>query len=275
MHAAALARVELEASLRTAIDEGQLRLLYQPIHDLTSGTVSSAEALVRWLHPTHGMVSPADFIPLAEETGLIVPLGRFVLDEACAEAARWVETMGPGAPKVSVNLSARQMASPTILEDVTGALQRAGLNPSRLQLEITESVLMERSETNAALLGSLREQGVSIAIDDFGTGYSSLAYLERLPVDIIKIDKAFVDRIDDGGRHAKLIKGILSLTHDLGLSAVAEGIETAGQLRALEGFGCPGGQGYLFSRPIEAEAVRAYLQAAYHEASPRHLRSVG
>src|SRR5690606_14981941 len=137
-------------------------------------------------------------------------------------------------PRVSVNLSARQMASPRVLDDVLGALSRSGLDPARLQLEITESVLMEHHESSATVLSTLRSMGVTIAIDDFGTGYSSLAYLERLPVDIIKIDKAFVDRIDDGGRHAKLIKGILSLTHDLGLTAVAEGIETVNQLDALE-----------------------------------------
>jgi diguanylate cyclase (GGDEF)-like protein/PAS domain S-box-containing protein len=275
MHAAAVARVELEASLRTGIEEGQLVLLYQPIHDLVTGEVSSAEALVRWRHPLHGMVSPADFIPLAEETGLIVPLGRFVLDEACAEAARWVERMGAEAPRVSVNLSGRQMASPTVLDDVLGALHRSGLDPFRLQLEITESVLVERSEQNAIVLATLRNTGLTIAIDDFGTGYSSLAYLERLPVDIIKIDKAFVDRIESGGRHAKLIKGILSLTEDLGLTAVAEGIESAEQLRALEELRCPSGQGFLFSRPIDAEALGVYLATHQNrgERSP-DLRSV-
>jgi len=168
------------------------------------------------------------------------------------------------------------MASPRVLDDVLGALSRSGLDPARLQLEITESVLMEHHESSATVLSTLRSMGVTIAIDDFGTGYSSLAYLERLPVDIIKIDKAFVDRIDDGGRHAKLIKGILSLTHDLGLTAVAEGIETVNQLDALEALSCPSGQGYLFSRPIDADSLRTYVHERTTSRShdPLGLRSV-
>jgi diguanylate cyclase (GGDEF)-like protein/PAS domain S-box-containing protein len=262
MHAAAVARAELETSLQLAIEGGELLLVYQPIHDLATGKVSSAEALVRWRHPVHGIVSPAEFIPLAEETGLIVPLGRQVLTHACAEAARWVKAFGCAAPRVSVNLSSRQMASPTIFEDITGALSAASLDPGQLIIEITESVFMEHSDANARLLQNLRDQGVVLAIDDFGTGYSSLAYLERLPVDILKIDKAFVDRISDGGRHAKLIKGILALSDDLGLAAVAEGIETVDQLHALEGLNCPRGQGFWFSRPVDAEALTTYLETA-------------
>jgi diguanylate cyclase (GGDEF)-like protein/PAS domain S-box-containing protein len=259
MHAAAVARVELESSLRQGISEGQLMVVYQPIHDLIGDGVSSAEALVRWRHPLHGLVSPADFIPLAEETGLIVELGRFVLREACEEASDWIERFGLGAPRISVNLSARQIVSPTILDDIDDALAVSGLDPTQLILEVTESVLMESGDDCARVLGDVRKRGIAVAIDDFGTGYSSLAYLERLPVDILKIDKAFVDHIDQGGRHAKLVKGILSLSHDLGLSAVAEGIETRDQLRALRRLGCPGGQGFVFSRPLDADALRSYL----------------
>jgi diguanylate cyclase (GGDEF)-like protein len=277
MHTAAVARVELEASLRQAIDHDQLLAVYQPIHDLATGAVTSVEALVRWQHPTRGLVSPADFIPLAEETGVIVPIGLWVLDQACAEAARWTQTAPTwdselaghhGPPRVSVNLSARQLETPGLVDDVAAALERSGLPAGRLVLEITESLLMESSATSFGLLEDLKALGVSLAIDDFGTGYSSLAYLERLPVDILKIDKAFVDRVALGGRHAKLINGILSLSHDLGLVAIAEGIETADQLQALQGLCCPGGQGYLFARPLEAGALRAYLTASPAPAVP-------
>jgi diguanylate cyclase (GGDEF)-like protein/PAS domain S-box-containing protein len=257
MHTAALARAEMGRSLRRAIDNGELRLAYQPIHDVRTGAVTSVEALVRWQHPTRGLVPPSEFIPLAEDTGLIVPLGRWVLGEACAEAAHWADR--PGAPRISVNLSAQQLASADVLHDTRAAVQRTGLDPTRLILEVTESVLMEHVDTNAGVLEQLRALGLSVAIDDFGTGYSSLAYLQRLPVDILKIDKAFIDDIALGGRHTKLVKGIISLSDDLGLATVAEGIETADQLSALAELGCRSGQGYLFSRPIDAGALRAYL----------------
>lgn len=261
MHAAAVARVELEANLRQAIEGDQLLVVYQPIHDLATGAVTSVEALVRWRHPTRGMVAPADFVPLAEETGLIVDIGRWVLGQACEEAAGWDALVGEPAPRISVNLSARQLESAGLLGDVAAATHRTGLPPDRLVLEITESLLIAGTDSAFDLLADLRARGVSLAIDDFGTGYSSLAYLERLPCDIVKIDKAFVDRVAHGGRHAKLINGVLGLGRDLGLVAVAEGIETSDQLQALQSLRCPAGQGYLFSRPLEAPALRAYLTA--------------
>jgi diguanylate cyclase (GGDEF)-like protein/PAS domain S-box-containing protein len=260
MHTAAMARLELETSLRQAVEDGQLFVLYQPLHSLTTGAVTTVEALVRWRHPTHGTVSPADFVPLAEETGLIVPIGRLVLRAACTEAARWARDLGRDAPRVSVNLSAVQIVTGAIVDDVTDALADAGLDPRQLVLEITESVLMETSEHSFAVMGALRDLGVSLAIDDFGTGYSSLAYLQQLPVEILKIDKAFVDQVTDGGRHAKLVATMVRLSHDLGLTAVAEGIETPDQLRALEELHCPTGQGFLFSRPLDAHSLRLYLE---------------
>jgi diguanylate cyclase (GGDEF)-like protein len=260
MHTAAMARRDLETSLRQAVEDGQMFVVYQPLHSLTTGAVTTVEALVRWRHPTHGTVSPADFVPLAEETGLIVPIGRAVLRTACGEAARWARDLGPHAPRVSVNLSSTQIITGAIVEDVSDALAAAGLDPRRLVLEITESVLMETSEHSFAVMGALRALGVSLAIDDFGTGYSSLAYLQQLPVEILKIDKAFVDRVADGGRHAKLVSAMVRLGEDLGLTAVAEGIETADQLRALEELHCPTGQGFLFSRPLDAEGLGLYLQ---------------
>jgi diguanylate cyclase (GGDEF)-like protein/PAS domain S-box-containing protein len=270
MHEAAVARVELEASLRQAIDLDELLVLYQPIHDLATGTVASAEALVRWRHPTRGMVLPDDFIPLAEATGLVVPMGRWVLGEACVRAARWAGDTA-GGPRVSVNVSAHQLASPRLLDDVAAALARSGLPPRRLILEITESVLMEGTDANHGLLADLKALGVALAIDDFGTGYSSLAYLERLPVDILKIDKAFVDGVAEGGRHAKLINTILALCRDLGLQAVAEGIETEAQLRALQRLGCAYGQGYLFARPAENPRMDRWPRGARPRATGTSL----
>jgi EAL domain-containing protein (putative c-di-GMP-specific phosphodiesterase class I) len=259
MHEAAVARAELEASLRHAIDGDELLVLYQPIHDLATGAVSSAEALVRWRHPTRGLVPPADFVPLAEATGLIAPIGRWVLEQACARAAAWSAPAGTRPARVAVNVSAHQLASDDLIADVAGALERSGLTPDRLVLEITESVLIDSADADLGLLEKLRAIGVALAIDDFGTGYSSLAYLERLPVDILKIDKAFIDRVAEGGRHAKLINGVLILGRELGLHAVAEGIETDAQLQALRILSCPYGQGYLFSRPVDGATIDAYV----------------
>jgi predicted signal transduction protein with EAL and GGDEF domain len=261
MHEAVVARVELEASLRHALDAGELVVFYQPIHQMGSRRVTSAEALVRWRHPTRGLVPPADFIPLAEETGLIVPLGQWVLDQSCAEAASWVDLVGADAPKVSVNLSARQLTGPTIVDDVARALATSGLDPSRLVLEITESVLVDRtgSDGAVALLDRLSGLGVELAIDDFGTGYSSLAYLQDLPIAVLKIDRAFVSRLADGDRHTTLVDGILHLARGLALRTVAEGVETAAQLDTLEALGCDDAQGYLFSRPVDRAAFRDYL----------------
>jgi diguanylate cyclase (GGDEF)-like protein/PAS domain S-box-containing protein len=261
MHEAALARVELETSLRRGLEEGQLTVFYQPIHGLRSGRVTSVEALVRWRHPTRGLVSPADFIPLAEETGLIVPIGRWVLDHSCAEAAFWSELVGPAAPKISINLSALQLAQATIVDDVVRALSSSGLDPARLVLEVTESVLVDTTGTegHVAVLDQLHELGVELAIDDFGTGYSSLAYLQNLPFDVLKIDRAFVSRLGETDRNSALIDGILGLSRALDLRAVAEGIENVAQLRALEALGCDDGQGYLFSRPVDRASIRDYL----------------
>jgi diguanylate cyclase (GGDEF)-like protein/PAS domain S-box-containing protein len=261
MHAEAVARVDLEASLRRAIETDELFAVYQPIHEIDGG-VCSVEALVRWRHPVRGLVSPGEFIPLAEETGLIVPIGRRMLELACHEAAGWHD--GTGRPRLSVNLSANQLASPSLLDDVRDALDRSGLPAADLILEITETVLMEDPKRFSGVIEALRELGVALAIDDFGTGYSSLAYLQQLPVEILKIDKIFIDRITEGGRHTALTDGILGLCRNLSLVPVAEGVETQAQLDVLRTLGCPIVQGYLYARPLPPDQLAAHLAAHRH-----------
>jgi diguanylate cyclase (GGDEF)-like protein len=258
-HDAAPARNELVASLREAVAAGDFLVLYQPIQELATGVVTNVEALVRWRHPERGMISPADFIPLAEDSGLIVPIGRFVLEQACREASRWAERYGSAAPGISVNLSACQLREPAFVDHVAEILAGTGLAPGALTLEITETVLVEDLDRAVAVLEQLHELGVELAIDDFGTGYNSIAYLQEFPVDVLKIDKVFVDRVGDGNGDEALIAGILGLARNLGMRTVAEGIETQPQLQVLRRLGCAEGQGFLFSRPIDALAIAEYL----------------
>jgi EAL domain-containing protein (putative c-di-GMP-specific phosphodiesterase class I) len=258
-----LERLELEADLRRALadPERELRVVYQPIVALDDERVVGFEALVRWQHPTRGAVSPARLIPVAEATGLIVPLGAWVLRTACRQAARWAESdvLGPAAPYVSVNLSGRQLEGAGLADEVARAVAAAGLDPSRLLLEITESVLMQRADAALHTLNALKALGVRLAIDDFGTGYSSLAYLQRFPVDTLKIDKAFVDGVANGGSAAALASGIVGLATTLGLRCVAEGIERPEQAARLRAAGCGYGQGYLFARPLPADEATALI----------------
>jgi diguanylate cyclase (GGDEF)-like protein len=262
MHAELLDRVEMEEALRRAVDAGELRLAFQPIVDLETRAVHGFEALVRWQHPQRGWVPPSVFIPLAEDSGTIHGIGRWVLREACAEAAAW-QPNGPAAPpvSVSVNVSGRQLDDASLVTDVATALATTGLPPHCLTLEITEGVIMRDSAASLARLSELKALGVRIAIDDFGTGYSSLAYLQRFPVDVLKIDKAFVDSIARGGNDAALARTIVTLGETLGLRTVAEGIETADQHDELRLLGCELGQGYLYARPMPAEQARAFLAA--------------
>jgi EAL domain-containing protein (putative c-di-GMP-specific phosphodiesterase class I) len=229
-----------------------------------SSEIVGFEALVRWQHPTRGLVPPLAFIPLAEETGLIVPLGRWVLETACRDAVRWGRGRGGNrsAPRVvSVNLSARQFAQPDLVEDVAAVLAATGLPPSALELEITESVVMDHSDPGIHTLRRLRALGVRLVLDDFGTGYSSLAYLKHLPLDTIKIDRTFVAGIDEPADRS-IVDAVIALAHGLGISVVAEGIETERQAERLRELGCDFGQGYLFSRPVPLDAARALLRTA-------------
>ena len=270
MHAAVVERLELEADLRRALADpaAELRLVYQPIVALADERVVGLEALIRWDHPARGTISPMQFIPLAEATGLVVPLGRWVLRAACHQAAEWLPGAGgqgaasdTGAPYVAVNLSGRQLEDAALVDDVADALGESGLDPARLLLEITESILVQRADAALRTLHALKALGVRLAIDDFGTGYSSLAYLHRFPVDVLKIDKAFVDGVAGGGSDAALARAIVGLATTLGLRCVAEGIERANQAAELRAAGCGYGQGFLYAKPLAAREAGALLAA--------------
>lgn len=252
MHKAALDRLVVETDLRRAIEHEEFMLQYQPIVALDTGDIIGAEALVRWMCRDRGKVPPGLFIPIAEETGLIVPIGRWVLRRACREAKRWTDERGLPV-RITVNLSGRQLQEPGIVDDVRQALADSGLSAGQLVLEITESMLMQNTEISMARLTALKALGISLAIDDFGTGYSSLSYLQRYPIDILKIDKAFVDVLDKGGEGPVLASAIVALGETLRMNTVAEGIETEAQRGHLLTLGCEFGQGYLFAPPLDAE----------------------
>jgi diguanylate cyclase (GGDEF)-like protein/PAS domain S-box-containing protein len=262
MNARAVRRLEMENSLRRALERDEFRVHYQPKVDLSTGRVVGMEALLRWEHPQRGMVSPSEFVPIAEDTGLILPLGRWVLEQACRQARVWQEQIPTGGPRsVSVNLSARQFQDPDLAEEIGRMLGEFGLDPHYLQLEITESVMMEHAETAVSTLRRLRGLGVELALDDFGTGYSSLGYLERFDVDTVKIDGSFVRDLGRARGKTAIVEAVITLSRALGIAVVAEGIETAGQLSTLRALGCERGQGYLFSGPVPPDAARLLLLA--------------
>ena len=244
----------LEVDLRRAVALRQLELAYQPQTNLSDGRLMGFEALLRWNHPRHGVVPPGAFIPLAEEVGLIVPIGAWVLRAACAEAATW-----PGDLSVAVNLSAVQFRDPRLVETVSAALSVSGLPPERLELEITEGALLEDTNSVLTALNAMRAQGVRVSMDDFGTGYSSLSYLQRFPFDRIKIDQSFVRNMV-GHDSAAIIRAVAGLGASLGMSTVAEGVETRDQLDRIRAEGCTAAQGYLISRPLHASAARSFIQ---------------
>ena len=261
MHDTALRRLELKADLQRALEHDEFILHYQPVIELDSGRITGVEALIRWIHPDRGIVQPLEFIPLAEETGLIVPIGRWVLREACRYA---VELQGefPMEPAfhMAVNLSARQLARPEIVDEVRDILAETGLPAPTLILEITESMVMQDMELAIERLKQLKELGVLLAIDDFGTGYSSLNYVRRFPVDILKVDKSFIDEVADGGESSALTAAVIELAGILNLKPVAEGIERADQLERLMELNCDLGQGYFFARPLDPKALRRMLE---------------
>jgi diguanylate cyclase (GGDEF)-like protein/PAS domain S-box-containing protein len=262
MHERAVALLNLEADLRRAVDRGELAVYYQPIVALDTGRISGVEALVRWNHPQRGLISPNDFIPLAEETGLIVPIGRFVLAESCRQLRSWRDDIGFTSPfALHVNLPGRQFSQADLVGQIRATLDEAHLEPGDLRLEITESVVMERPENARTMLVQLRELGVRLSIDDFGTGYSSLAYLQQFPIDTLKIDRSFVSGIGAQGENSQIARTIIDIGHNLGMVVVAEGVETLDQLAQLRKLRCESAQGYLFSKPVDVDSTRALLRA--------------
>ncbi len=260
MRADAQARLATETALRRALQRDELQLCYQPIVHLTTGTVVAFEALVRWQHPSRGLLRPEEFVSLAEETGLIVPIGAWVLDQACGQAVGWPQAPGAaGPPGVSVNLSARQLGRGDLHGVVAGALERSGLDPTRLCLEITESAVLDSSAHITDALADLKALGIALALDDFGSGYTSLAHLRRLPVDIIKIDRSFVAGMGAEPQDAAVLTALVSLSRGLGLGTVAEGIETATQREELTSIGCETGQGFVFAKPQTPEQAVALI----------------
>jgi diguanylate cyclase (GGDEF)-like protein/PAS domain S-box-containing protein len=257
----AKARLEIETDLRRAIDLNQLVLYYQPQMSLTNNRVVGYEALVRWQHPERGLVPPSEFIPVAEETDLIVPLGRWVLREACRQMALWHRSFAvQPALTVSVNVSFRQLGDANLVDEVRKALRESGLPPESLKLEMTESSIMSNTEMAIGVLRQLKEIGVGLEIDDFGTGYSSLSNLSRLPFDTVKIDQSFVKDLHASGESAEIVRTILDLARSMGMSVVAEGVETVDQLGVLTSLGCDYAQGYYFSRPVDKDSTQALLR---------------
>jgi EAL domain-containing protein (putative c-di-GMP-specific phosphodiesterase class I) len=260
MNAAASERLRLENELHQALRQGQLHIVYQPQVVARDGRCVGVEALVRWHHPTLGDISPLKFIPIAEESGLIEALGSWVLDEACRQLSAW-RAEGIRGLHMAVNLSAQQLRSPDLVHAVDAVLKRHGLKGSDLELEITESVAMENPERAIGQLQSLRDLGIQLAIDDFGTGYSSLAYLKRLPIQVLKLDRTFVRDIETDPSDAEISAATLALAHNLGLKVTAEGVETLAQRDYLIQHQCDFMQGYLFSKPLPAEDVPKFIQA--------------
>ncbi len=253
-------RLDLEAELRLGVVRGELRLLYQPIIDLRTGRLVGLEALVRWARPANGLVPPSEFIPLAEETGLILPIGQWVLGEACRQAVAWSGlSMGGDLVFVNVNVSVRQFHRGVVVEQVRGALQVSGLAPERLRLEVTEGILLEDTDEVIEILGQLSDLGVGLAIDDFGTRYASLDYLRRLPLDTLKIDRSFVRDIARDPKCVAIARSIATLAHDLGMAVIAEGVETEAQLSYARVIDADQAQGFYFAAPLPGHEVTRLL----------------
>jgi EAL domain-containing protein (putative c-di-GMP-specific phosphodiesterase class I) len=261
LHTALLHRLELRAALERAVTDEAFLLHFQPIVDLADGSAVGFEALLRWDHPERGAVAPGEFIEVAEASGLIVPIGTWVLRTAVAAAAGWRRTWPGGTPYVSVNVSARQFRAPGFVDGVRAALADAALPPAGLLLEITESLLVRDDERVWGDLAALQALGVRVAIDDFGTGYSSLSYLRQMPVDVLKIDRSFVRTMAASPQQAALVDGIVRLAHTLGLAVVAEGVEEQAQAELLRAMGCRQAQGFLFARPAPAGELTPWLAA--------------
>jgi diguanylate cyclase (GGDEF)-like protein len=266
MNVRAVERQSIEEGLRRALERQELVLYYQPKVNLRTGAITGAEALIRWNHPTRGLVLPAQFISVAEDCGLILPIGAWVLRQACEQARAWVDA-GLPASTMAVNVSAMEFREEDFLEGVFATLSETGLDPRSLELELTESVLVQRADSAASILEALRERGVQVAIDDFGTGYSSLSYLRKFPVDALKIDQSFVRQISTGGTDTIIVTAVIALAQSLKLRVVAEGVETIEELAFLRALQCDEGQGYYFSRPVRPQQFARLLRSGIPEPS--------
>ena len=259
MHVRNINLLQVETDLRHAVDRNEFEVMYQPIVDLLSGRVTEFEALIRWRHPKHGLIGPDEFVGVAEETGLIIPIGKWILEESCRQVAEWQRRFGLPL-SISVNLSAKQLMHPTLTSQVKDVLSSTGLDARQLNLEVTENTVMEHSERSLKILSELDALGVDLSTDDFGTGYSSLSYLQNFPFERLKIDRSFISIMDDDEKSGAIVKTILMLGENLNIQVVAEGIETISQLNKLRTLGCGIGQGFLFSRPIDRESAEQFLE---------------
>jgi EAL domain-containing protein (putative c-di-GMP-specific phosphodiesterase class I) len=256
-------RLQMESYMRRALELKEFELYFQPIVNTNTGKVCSVEALLRWKNPSMGMVTPDRFIPLAEETGLIIPIGKWVLEEACRVAVGWPEIVGNDVG-ISVNVSPRQFRDPEFIRIVMRALSDSGLKPEHLELEITERLLLDNSIETPEILNQLDRAGVQLSVDDFGTGYSALSYLKSYPFDTLKIDKSFVQDVMKEPENASLVRAIINMAHSLGLNVIAEGVEEEEQTHFLKEEGCDFCQGYYYSRPVPAEEFAAWLKSNQH-----------
>ena len=260
MHELVIERLKLETDMRQAVERNELAIVYQPIVDLATGALNGVEALMRWQHPSRGLLTPDAFIPSAETTGLIIPMGRWLLHQACDDLRSWDSIADTPTLRLNVNLSARQLDDPALVADITAALSESQLNPSRLTLEITETTLLSDIVAATKILTQLKQLGIELSIDDFGTGYSSLSYLRELPVDEIKIDRSFITPITASEEATNLVHTIIQLADDLHLRTVAEGVETQQQLDKLRDTNCELVQGYLFHPPLTQQQIRTHLR---------------
>ena len=269
MYLQTLKTIELESNLRFALAHDELKLYYQPIISLETGILNGFEALIRWEHPKQGFISPADFIPIAEDTGLIIPIGNWILRKACQQLRVWQQKFASipqvASLKMSVNLASQQIQEPEFIEKLDQILEKTGLDGNYLRLELTERVLVDSEQNTQNTLAEIKRRNIKLSIDDFGTGYSSLSYLRRLPIDNLKIDRSFIDnmnfdRINCDIESFEIVKTIITLAHTLGMDAIAEGVETIEQVNQLKTLGCEYAQGYLFSEPLPAEMIESILQ---------------
>jgi predicted signal transduction protein with EAL and GGDEF domain len=260
MHTHAMSKLQLETEMRQALQNGEFCLHYQPIINLEDDNLAGFEALIRWNHPKRGLISPGEFVPLAEETGLVIPLGRWILYESCRQMREW-QKKNPwtNSLQMSVNLSSKQFLAPDLVEQVFAALVATQLDPQNLKLEVTESHVMENSDKAVTMLNSLRDIGIEMSLDDFGTGYSSLSYLHRLPVNYLKIDRSFVSRMVESSENGEIVHTIIKLAQNLKMKVIAEGIETDEQLTKLKMLNCEYGQGYLFSKPLPPDLASMFI----------------